>query len=205
MLVYVDDFLMCFHETYNISVLKEMFKWGEWTDVRNGIKFKGKELALVQQPNGEYCVKVTQTEFIKNSIVGKLTRERSQGAPALTPAEMTEFRSCSGCLQWLAGQTRPDVAAGVSLANKGTETTTEDLKNLYKLMSYAKATDDVGLLIRPIPLNSETVTSPKRALRLSSRPGRAGPVCAARLENNAHAEFWSALPSWEKCMRPMTL
>ena len=119
MLVYVDDFLMCFHETYNISVLKEMFKWGEWTDVRNGIKFKGKELALVQQPNGEYCVKVTQTEFIKNSTVGKLTRERSQGAPALTPAEMTEFRSCSGCLQWLAGQTRPDVAAGVSLANKG--------------------------------------------------------------------------------------
>eukprot|EP00439_Symbiodinium_sp_Y106_P005282 s5893_g1.t1 len=24
---------MCFHETYNISVLKEMFKWGEWTDL----------------------------------------------------------------------------------------------------------------------------------------------------------------------------
>eukprot|EP00439_Symbiodinium_sp_Y106_P077180 s315_g16.t1 len=130
-LVYVDDFLMCFHKRYDISVLKEMFEWGEWTRVRNGIKFKGKELALVQQPNGEYCVKVTQTAFIKNSTVGKLTQERSQGAPALTT----------------------DIAAGVSFANKGTETTTEDLKNLYKLMSYAKATDDVGLLIRPIPLN----------------------------------------------------
>ena len=105
-LVYVDDFLMCFHKRYDISVLKEMFEWGEWTRVRNGIKFKGKELALVQQPNGEYCVKVTQTAFIKNSIVGKLTQERSQGAPALTSAEMTEFRSCSGCRQWLADEDR---------------------------------------------------------------------------------------------------
>ena len=156
-LVYVDDFLMCYHETYDISVLKEMFKWGEWTDVRKGIKFKGKELVLVQQSNGELCVKITQTEFIKNSSVGKITRDRSQGDPLLTPAEMTEFRSCSGCLQWLAGQTRPNLAAGVSLANKGTETTVEDLKGLYRLMSFAKATDDVGLVIRPIPLDDQTV------------------------------------------------
>ena len=81
-LVYVDDFLMCFHETYNISVLKEMFKWGEWTDVRNGIKFKGKELALVQQPNGEYCVKVTQTEFIKNSNSRETHAGKKPGRPS---------------------------------------------------------------------------------------------------------------------------
>ena len=134
-LVYVDDFLMCFHETYDISVLKGMFKWGEWTDVRKGIKFKGKELVLVQQPNGELCVRVTQTEFTRNSSVGKITRDRSHGNPLLTPAEMTEFRSCSGCLQWLAGQTRPDLAAGVSLAGPSKQGDRDDSRRPQKSVS----------------------------------------------------------------------
>eukprot|EP00435_Cladocopium_sp_Y103_P018607 s2140_g4.t1 len=70
---------------------------------------------------------------------------------------MTEFRSCCGSLQWLAGQTRPDIASAVSLSSKGLETKIDDLKRLYSLMSYVKATSDQGIVLKPIDLDCNTV------------------------------------------------
>ena len=35
---------------------------------------------------------------------------------------MTELRSAGGCLHWLVGQTRPDLAAGASLYISGKPT-----------------------------------------------------------------------------------
>lgn len=90
--------------------------------------------------------------------VGQVPRSRSQTDPTLTAEELTEFRSCCGSLQWLAGQTRPDIiASAVSLSSKGLETKVDDLKRLYRLMSYVKATSDLGITLKPIKLNSETV------------------------------------------------
>ena len=43
------------------------------------------------------------------------------------------------------------------IANKGTETTIEELKNLYKLMAHLKATDESGIVLRGLPLNDETL------------------------------------------------
>ena len=51
---------------------------------------------------------------------------------------------------------RPDGAARVSLANRGTETTVDDLKTLYKLMTYFQATEEVCIVIKPIDLNMST-------------------------------------------------
>ena len=157
-LVYVDDFLVCYREDYDVEQLHRMFQWGEWTDAKTGIKFKGKEIKAEQEQSGEWILSLTQKEFIKGLQPGRISRSRAQQDPKLSLEETTEFRSCSGSIQWLAGQTRPDVAAGVSLANKGTETTIiEDLKGLYKLMAYLKATDESGIVLRGLPLNDETL------------------------------------------------
>ena len=45
----------------------------------------------------------------------------------------------------------------MSLANERTETTLEELKSLYKLMAYLKATDESGIVLRGFPLNDETL------------------------------------------------
>ena len=128
---------------------------GGWTSAEQGFKFKGKELKAVQQES-ELVLTVSQREFIKGMQRGKVTRSRSQQDPKLTPEELTEFRSCCGSLQWLVSQTRPDGAACVSLANRGTETTVDDLKTLYKVMTYFQATEEVCIVIKPIDLNMST-------------------------------------------------
>lgn len=43
-IVYVDDFLIVRHESFPLEILTNMFKWGDWTEVRQGIRFKGKNM-----------------------------------------------------------------------------------------------------------------------------------------------------------------
>ena len=155
-LVYVDDFMMLYHESFQSDTLREMFRWGEWNDIEDGFRLKGKEMKAHLEA-GEWVVRITQQEFIRGMATGKIPRSRTQGSPLLTPQETTEFRPVAGSLQWLSGQTRPDLAAGTSLANRGLETSIDDLKGLYKLIAYAKSTDNVGLTVRGIPMDSETV------------------------------------------------
>jgi hypothetical protein len=81
-------------------------------------EFKGKEISLIEQ-DGKFNLKVTQKRFIKNTEPGKVARGRIAEGPPLTPEEQTEFRSVTGSIQWLAGQTRPEVGAWVSLAKQG--------------------------------------------------------------------------------------
>ena len=108
---------------------------------------------------------------IKGLQPGRISRRRAQQGPKLSPEETIEFRSCNGSIQWLAGQTRPDVAAGVSLANKGTETTIEKLKNLYKLMAYLKATDESGIVLEETLILSYGDCSWANARGLKSQEG----------------------------------
>ena len=157
-IVYVDDFLVVRHESYPLETLTNMFKWGEWTEVKQGIRFKGKKISVVQDAQTkEWVLNIDQEDFIKGMTSGQIPRSRGQTDPTLTAEEMTEFRSCCGSLQWLAGQTRPDIASAVSLSSKGLETKIDDLKRLYRLISYVKATSDQGIVLKPINLDSNTM------------------------------------------------
>ena len=64
---------------------------------------------------------------------------------------MKEYRSCAGCLQWLSSNSRPDLAAGTSLMQKGS-TEVSNLKEMYSLIRYARETALVGITIKPVPL-----------------------------------------------------
>eukprot|EP00435_Cladocopium_sp_Y103_P047493 s529_g14.t1 len=56
-----------------------------------------------------------------------------------------------GSLQWMSGTTRPDIAADVSLLQKGREElNTDDLNEVNKVIRYVKATPDAGIRIAPI-------------------------------------------------------
>ena len=83
---------------------------------------------------------------------GQLGRGRLQ-ADTLNNEEQKEFRSVAGSLQWLGGQTRPDLCSAVSLANKGAETRPKDLKTLLDYIDLAKLTPDLGIRFNAVPFN----------------------------------------------------
>eukprot|EP00971_Amphidinium_carterae_P187908 3729942-Amphidinium_carterae.1 len=63
--------------------------------------------------------------------------------PHLTPKEVTEYRSTVGCLQWAAGSSRPDLAAGVSLLQSGAPKV-EHLRGLYEYIQYGRFDSSTG-------------------------------------------------------------
>ena len=134
-----------------------MFRWGSTTLLthENEIIFRGKEIKM-QQVQGKTVLKVTQKAFIDEMSPGQLARGRLQ-AEKLNPEGWKEFRSVAGSLQWVGGQTRPDVCSAVSLAKKGAETSPKDLKTLFNYIDLAKQTSDLGLCFNPVPFNKASV------------------------------------------------
>ena len=155
-LVYVDDFLVTYADNFDLTIITALFKWGSTSDDTDVITFKGKQLRTTKR-DGKFVLLVTQTEYIRSLAPGKVTRQRARGDEQLTEAELQEFRSCCGALQWVVGQTRPDGCATVSLANHGNESTLSDLKTLYGLMEHFQRTSQDGLVFKGIPITKETV------------------------------------------------
>ncbi|CAE7356139.1 RE2 [Symbiodinium sp. CCMP2592] len=154
-LVYVDDFLVTYADHFDLTVLTRLFKWGKTSFDTDVITFKGKQLRTVKE-NGVFVLRVTQSEYIRTLAPGKVTRQRGREDPKLTEAELSEFRSVCGALQWLVGQTRPDGAATVSLMNRGNDSTLSELKQLYALSEYFARTHSDGLVFHGIPINEHS-------------------------------------------------
>ncbi|CAK8996955.1 Copia protein (Gag-int-pol protein) [Cleaved into: Copia VLP protein, partial [Durusdinium trenchii] len=157
MIVHVDDFLVTFRSDYDVEELRQMFTWGSTTllDEKNEIIFRGKEIRVVKT-NGKITLKVTQRAFIEEMSCGTLARGRLS-AESLNESEWRELRSVAGSLQWLGGQTRPDLCSAVSLANKGRDTKPSDLKTLFEYIQLAKETADLGLAFFPSPFNKASL------------------------------------------------
>ena len=157
LLFHVDDFLVAFREDYNFDELLSMFTWGQKNLLDEGdLVFKGKEVNL-RFIDGEYQIVVTQKAFVSELQKGKLPRGRASETTKLSPDELREYRSCAGSLQWLAGCTRPDVAATVSLNNLGSDNGPMQLKAMYDCIDYVKDTAQDGLVFRGVALNYATV------------------------------------------------
>ena len=59
-----------------------------------------------------------EKSFVGKVAPGKIKHGRLQQPAQLTDEERKEFRSICGCLQWLGGQTRPELCAATSLAHR---------------------------------------------------------------------------------------
>eukprot|EP00435_Cladocopium_sp_Y103_P015633 s906_g3.t2 len=158
-IVYVDDFLLTCRETYDKSELLDLFTWGsqKQLSLEQPLEFKGKELTLKKTKDDKFHLHVTQTKFIKNTEKGKVQKGRIAQGPPLTTAEETEFRSVTGSLQWLASQTRPDIAAWVSLSSRGKETGPAELAQLYETLEFCKLTPEHGLVFQDVAINRASI------------------------------------------------
>ena len=156
-IVYVDDVLMASRLDYDKSEILNQFTWGSSAELttEQSLTFKGKELSLVKADD-KYHLKVTQKQFIANSEPGQVRKGRIQEGPPLSMEEQTEFPSLTGSIQWLAGQTRPELAAWVSLANKGKDTGPAELAQLYSTLDYAREHADDGLTFQDVAIHRAT-------------------------------------------------
>ena len=114
--------------------------------------YRRKEIRL-REEGGRLKYYVTQTEFIEGMEGGKVSRGRGQQSATLTPSEWADFRSVSGSLQWLAGQTRPEIGPLVSLSNRGKETDYKDLQRLFEAVEFLKSTSKDGLVYQDLVLD----------------------------------------------------
>lgn len=95
-----------------LTKLRETFDFGTWADDRQEkvLECGGKQIT---REGG--VIKLSQKKFIQATAVSAVPKWRTATPGAsLMPHEMTELRSVGGCLHWLVGQTRPDLAAGTS-------------------------------------------------------------------------------------------
>ena len=123
--------------------------------VTNSLTFKGKEIHL-RHDGKQYYVSLTQSSFIAGMQVGNV-RCKGRLEETLKPEDLPEYRSVAGCLQWLAGQTRPDIASTVSLCSKGTKSTYQDLQNMYNAVQHLHQSSEVGINMWPVALNAHTL------------------------------------------------
>ena len=82
--------------------------------------------------------------------------KRGNKGQKIDPKHLSEVRSVTGSLQWVAGQTRPDVAATVSLASRGGNSTYDDLNNLYEAVAHLKKTGNEGIVFPKVAINEAT-------------------------------------------------
>ncbi|CAJ1348023.1 unnamed protein product, partial [Effrenium voratum] len=156
LICYVDDFLLTYNPRFPFDKFFQKFEWGSHGHLEpdKPFIFKGKQINLVDYKNGR-AVHINQPDLIATTTSGKIKRGQNLDE-LLRPEDFSEFRSAAGCIQWIAGQCRPDVSAWVSLASRGEETTYKELNMLYDTISHLQDTKDLGLIIPPVPIDSST-------------------------------------------------
>ena len=158
LICYVDDFLLTHNSSFPFEKFQASFKWGsqQYAQPEAPLTFKGKEIHICHDGKNELYVKITQTTFI-NSLDKGMKIPKGKMNAKISDEHWPEFRSVSGCLQWLAGQCRLDLASAVSLSNRGSETTYADLDALNQTLDFAKSTAELGICIRAVPIDQSTV------------------------------------------------
>ena len=156
---YVDDFLGVHRQDYPIQEVHDAFRWGDLNYLNKDEEhtFKGKQLKVILNDEGRYILKISMHKFIETIEPYKIPRGRLNQDHSLTDQERRDFRSVSGCLQWLGSQARPELCPAVSLSNHGLETDINHLKTLYETVDYVKSTPFQGITIQDVPMNKDTL------------------------------------------------
>ena len=98
-------------------------------------------------------VHVTQTSYTNTRLFEIPIKSGQQGDEPATMEQKADNRSLIGALSWLAGQTRPDLQTGVSMAQQlQRDPTVDDIKFSNQLSKRAQEHDHRGIVIRPVDL-----------------------------------------------------
>lgn len=101
-----------------------------------------------------YVLAIKQQKFIEAFKSGKISGKKDE---PLKPSDFPEYRSVAGSLQWVSGQTRPDVAATVSLHSKGSKAQYSDLLAMYDAVEHLRNTKTKGFIMNPVDINQSTL------------------------------------------------
>lgn len=143
LVAYVDDFMTRYNKRWPKEEMMQHFTQDELTLDRN-LEFKGKTISLRYcEEKRQYYLFLTQTKFISSMKSGRVSAQKHD--EQLDATDMPEYRSVAGCLRWLAGQTRPGIAATISLCSRGSKAAYKDLAMMYQAVDHLHATKGLGI------------------------------------------------------------
>eukprot|EP00971_Amphidinium_carterae_P132972 2633234-Amphidinium_carterae.1 len=149
--IHVDDLLLVHCPRFKqLDLVKQAFTWGSWKSHSAShpgtLVFLGKEIQVATDH-----VLLHQATFTKETKLPSTT-VRGQPDEVLQGPALTEFRSLVGCLQWLSGGSRADLAAPTSLMQTSNPTRAQ-LRGLQQTVEFAQQTPLTGAKFVPIPLS----------------------------------------------------
>ena len=165
MIVRVDDLMIAHNGSAEgeraIQRLRGRFSFGARMKVceqSSGVSYCGKEIKVVQRDD-ETCVVLNQNAFVDGRLQPMKIdpiRSKQMDLPA-TSAEVTDYRSVVGSLQWLVTQTRPDLAFECNqLQKRIADLRVRDLHRANKAVREASRSR-LELLFRPLGHDAEIV------------------------------------------------
>ena len=116
------------------------------------IVYTGKQIQPTRI-NGSKAVIVKQSHFTEAAEIRHVPKSRTASTDtSLTHEETTEFKSVTGELQWLSGQSRPDLSAPTSLLQHK-DLKVADFVKAYTALKIAKNTSQAGVCVQALPLS----------------------------------------------------
>eukprot|EP00971_Amphidinium_carterae_P254499 5052556-Amphidinium_carterae.2 len=154
---HVDDLLWARAPRWSsIEDLRQVFRYGKWfemsLDQPSEIVFCGKTICIVLSivSGVPHRIVMHQSSFTNDlDAHGHGLSMRGRDNPELQGLDLTEYRSTTGCLQWLASSTRIDVAASCSLLQASKPEIT-NLRGLYEAIAYCKQEPSAGIVFNGI-------------------------------------------------------
>ncbi|CAE7610734.1 RE2 [Symbiodinium sp. CCMP2592] len=153
--VHVDDILLVGPHALRVSVqgqLSGCFPVEEWEE--DVFDFIGSHIET--RPDGIF---VSQSSYATNRLFEIYVDPKAPGDALADAEQVADNRSLVGALSWLASQSRPDLACGVSMCQQlQARPTIEDVRFTNTMAKRALLHKDEGILLAKIPLEEMVVT-----------------------------------------------
>lgn len=141
-----------------------------------------------------------QEHYIAELEAPSLKKHDSDLKISADPALVTDYRSGIGSLQWVAGMTRPDVAADVSLLQDSFDKlTVKDLAEVNRCVRYLRATVTANITIRRLEPDDMVIVSYSDA-SWANAPGlrsQAGLLIMAASTSSVGGESAGSILEWK--------
>ena len=150
LVIHVDDIMVATDGNEEsekiVEKLHKRLPFGEWSKVceqPHGVKYCGKELRIDNR-EGEDVIVVSQRGFVEGRLeeIPIDGNRKKEPLGKATEMEITDYRSTVGSLQWLATQSRPDIAFETNqLQKRVPDSRIEDLVRANRLVREVKKHD----------------------------------------------------------------
>ncbi|CAE6965701.1 RE1 [Symbiodinium sp. CCMP2592] len=153
--VHVDDILLAGPRALRTSVqeqLSKCFPVDEWEE--DVFDFIGSHIET--RHDGIF---ISQSSYATNRLFEIYVDPKAPGDALADAEQVADNRSLVGALSWLASQSRPDLACGVSMCQQlQARPTIEDIRFTNTMAKRALLHKEEGILLAKIPLNEMVVT-----------------------------------------------